>query len=187
MWGMTGPIKGRRMRVSMDGAVGQIRYATLEADLRQYWNIRKWYVVAARLYAATSHGSTPQTMYLGGAATLRGYDYGDLVGNHALLGSVEFRFPLVRRLSLGWPLPLEFGNIQGVLFADAGTAWDGDYFRTSRAVRNNIAGRAPQAAAGLGVRVGLGNLVLKFDWAQRWDTGTGVGSPGSNVALGFDF
>jgi len=187
MWGMTGPIKGRRMRLSADAAFGQIHYATFEADLRQYWNLRKWYTVAARMYAATSHGDTPQTLYLGGSSTLRGYDYGALVGNHALLGSVEFRFPLVRHLALGWPLPLEFGHIQGVLFGDAATAWDDDAFRTSRAVRGEPTGRAPQASAGLGVRVGLGAMVLKFDWARCWDTGAGKATSGSNVALGFDF
>jgi Tol biopolymer transport system component len=187
MWGTTGPIKGRRMRVSLDAALGQIHYATLEADMRHYWNLRKWYTIAGRVYAATSHGDTPQTLYLGGASTLRGYDYGALVGNHALLGSLEFRFPLVRHLGLGWPLPLEMGTIQGVLFGDAGTAWDGDAFRTSRAVRGEAIGRAPQASAGLGVRVGLGALVLKLDWARCWDTGAGVGSSGSNVALGYDF
>ena len=187
MWGMTGPIKGRRLRLSMDTAVGQIHYATFEADLRQYWNLRKWYTVAGRFYAATSHGSTPQTLYLGGSSTLRGFDYGALVGNHAMLASLEFRFPLVRHLALGWPLPLEMGHIQGVLFGDAGTAWDEDAFLTSRAVRGERVGRAPQASAGLGVRVGLGALVLKMDWARRWDTGAGVASNGTNVALGYDF
>jgi Tol biopolymer transport system component len=187
MWGMTGPIKGRRLRLSIDTAIGQIHYATLEADMRQYWNLRKWYTIAGRFYAATSHGSTPQTLYLGGSSTLRGFDYGALVGNHAMLASLEFRFPLVRHLALGWPLPLEMGHIQGVLFGDAGTAWDDDVFVTSRAVRGERTGRAPQTSAGLGVRVGLGALVLKMDWARRWDTGTGTASNGTNVALGYDF
>jgi Tol biopolymer transport system component len=187
LWGYTGPIKGRRLRLSADGALGQIRYGTFEADARQYWHLGRTYALAGRLYGATSHGSTPQTFYLGGSQTLRGYDYGSLVGNHALLASLEFRFPLVRHLALGWPLPLEFGNVQGVLFADAGTAWDGDAFTTSRSVRDEPVGRAPQAALGFGARIGLGYLVLKLDWAQRYDTGTGIRSPGSTVSLGTDF
>lgn len=187
LWGATGPVKGRRMRVALAGGVGQIDYVTLETDLRQYWNLRKWYTVAARLYGSTSSGNTPQTMYLGGAQSLRGYDYGELVGNHALLANLEFRFPLVRHLALGWPLPLELGNVQGVLFTDAATAWDHEAFRTSRAVRAEVPGRAPLVSTGFGVRVGLGYMVLKLDWAQRYDTGNGDRSSGSNVSLGFDF
>ncbi len=187
VWGATGPIKGRRMRLALDGGIGQIDYATLEADVRQYWNLHKWYAFAARMYGSTSHGNTPQTVYVGGAQSLRGYDYGALVGNNALLANLEFRFPLVRHLALGWPLPLELGNVQGVLFADAASAWDNDMFRTSRAVRGEVPGKAPQASIGFGARIGLGYIVLKLDWAQRYDTGTGERSPGSNVALGYDF
>jgi outer membrane protein assembly factor BamA len=187
LFGFTGPIKGRRVRLSLESAIGEIRYATLEADVRQYWNLYKWYAVAARMYAATSHGSTPQTLYLGGAQSLRGYDYGALVGNHALLGSLEFRFPMVRHLALGWPLPIEIGNVQGVIFGDAATAWDEDTFKTSRAVRGERVGRAPQMSYGVGMRVNLGYMVLKLDWAQRYDSGTGKRSPGANVSLGADF
>jgi hypothetical protein len=90
-----------RMRLSLEGAVGEIDYLTLETDVRKYWNLEKWYTLAARVYGAMSYGNTPQTMYLGGAQSVRGYEYGELVGNHALLANVEFRFPLVRHLALG--------------------------------------------------------------------------------------
>lgn len=187
LFGPTGPIKGRRLRLSAETAIGQIQFATLEADLRQYWHLYRWYAIAGRLYAATSRGDTPQTFYLGGGQTLRGYDYGTLVGNNALLASLEFRFPLVRHLALGWPLPLELGNVQGVLFADAASAWDEQAFRTSRAIRSQGADRAPLVSLGFGTRLNLGYLVLKLDWAQRYDTGTGERSNGANVTLGADF
>ena len=187
LWGYTGPIKGRRLRLAADGAIGEISYATLEADVRQYWHLGHTFALAGRMYGAMSHGSTPQTFYLGGSQTLRGFDYGTLVGNSAMLASFEFRFPLVQHLALGWPLPLELGNVQGVLFADAGTAWDGHAFRTSRSVRGERIGRAPLAAIGFGARIGLGYMVLKLDWAERYDTGTGYHSPGASVSLGTDF
>jgi len=187
IWGYTGPIKGRRLRLAADGAVGQIGYGTFEADVRQYVHLGRTYALAGRVYSATSHGNTPQTFYLGGSQTLRGYDYGTLVGNNALLASLEFRFPLVRHLALGWPLPIELGNVQGVLFGDIGTAWDDDAFITSRSVRGEPIGRAPLAAVGFGARIGLGYMVLKLDWAQRYDTGTGLRTPGASVSLGTDF
>ena len=30
-------------------------------------------------------------------------------------------------LALGFPLKIIFGNIRGVMFVDAGAAWDGDF------------------------------------------------------------
>jgi hypothetical protein len=42
-------------------------------------------------------------------------------------------------------------------------------------------------SGGLGVRVNLGAMVFKVDWAQLYDTGTGRRSSGSSVALGTDF
>jgi len=104
-----------------------------------------------------------------------------------LLASVEFRFPLLRHLGLGWPLPLEFGEVQGVLFADAATAWDQQIFRTTRALDGMDTGRRGLLSSGLGMRVNLGAVVLKVDWAQLYDTGTGRRSTGSSVALGTDF
>jgi outer membrane protein assembly factor BamA len=187
LYGYAGPMKGRRLRVALEGGVGELNYATLETDLRQYWNINRWYTVAGRIYGATSYGSSPQTVYLGGAQSLRGWDYGSLLGHHALLASTEFRFPLVRHLALGWPLPLELGFIEGVLFADGASAWDGRWFRSSRAIAGGVAGRAPLLAAGGGMRVNLGAFVLKLDWARLHDTGTGRRGNGSSVALGTDF
>jgi hemolysin activation/secretion protein len=187
VFGSTGPIMGRRTRLSFEAGLGQIGFATLEADLRQYWNVNRRYAFAARGFIGTSHGSTPQTFYLGGSHSLRGYEYGALAGNHAALASVEFRFPLLRHLALGWPLPLELANIRGVLFTDAASAWDDDFMRTSRAVAGEKVGRGPQLSYGFGTRVNLGAFVLKLDWARRYDTDTGQTSPGSNISLGADF
>ena len=80
----------------------------------------------------------------------------------------------LRHLALGWPLPLELGFVEGVLFADGASAWDGRLFRTSRAVEGSAAGRAPLLSAGCGMRFNLGAIVLKLDWARLYDTGTGV-------------
>jgi len=187
IYGSTGPIMGRRVRLSFESGIGQLEYTTLEADLRQYWSVNPRYSFAARLFTGASQGATPQTFYLGGSYTLRGYSYGALVGNRAALASLEFRFPVLRYVALGWPLPLELSDIRGVLFVDAATAWDGEFARTSRNVLGEIGGRRPQVAAGFGTRVNLGAFVLKLDWARRWDTGRGLVSPGANVSVGADF
>ncbi len=187
IYGSTGPIMGRRMRLGVESGFGQIEFTTLEADVRQYWSLNPRYSLAARVFLGASQGATPQTFYMGGSYTLRGYNYGALVGNRAALASVEFRFPVLRYLALGWPLPLELSDVRGALFVDAATAWDGDFARTSRAVRGEVNGRRPQVSAGFGTRFNLGAFVLKLDWAQRWDTGAGHVTPGANVSVGADF
>ncbi|MFQ5600387.1 MAG: BamA/TamA family outer membrane protein [Candidatus Krumholzibacteriia bacterium] len=187
IFGSTGPILGRRMRLSLEFGVGQLDFATLETDVRQYWNLNRRHAFAVRAFLGTSSGSTPQTFYLGGSHTLRGYDYGALVGNHVALVSTEFRFPLLRHVALGWPLPLELTNIRGVLFVDGASAWDDEPFHTSRAIAGERPGRGPQISYGFGTRLNLGAFVLKLDWAQRYDTDTGDTSPGTSVSLGADF
>jgi outer membrane protein assembly factor BamA len=90
-------------------------------------------------------------------------------------------------VALGWPLPLELGNIRGALFVDAASAWDSTLLRTSRAVIGELPGRGPQIAYGFGTRINLGAVILRFDWARRYDTRWGALPSGSNVSIGADF
>ena len=63
-----------------------------------------------------STGTLPffEQFFVGGAETLRGYREDRFWGQYNLLGSIELRQPLARRL-------------KGVLFLDAGDAWGGRY------------------------------------------------------------
>lgn len=187
LFGSTGPILGRRMRLSVEAGIGQVNYQTFEADIRQYWNVARRYTLAARGYLGVSSGSAPQTFYMGGAQTLRGHSYGALVGSRAALLSAEFRFPLLEHLALGWPLPLELYNVRGVLFADAASAWDGRFFKTSRALSGRTTGRGPQLSYGLGGRINMGSFVLKMDWAWLYDPDFRTVTTGSSIAIGTDF
>jgi Tol biopolymer transport system component len=187
LFGATGPILGKRLRLSFEAGVGELSYQTFEADLRRYWNLSRRYTVAARAYVGLSRGGAPQTFTLGGAHTLRGYSYGALVGSRAALLSTEFRFPLLEHLALGWPLPLELYNVRGALFADAASAWDGSWFRTSRAFSNRFLDRGPQISYGVGGRINLGSFVLKVDWAWLFDPDRRGTTPATSVAIGTDF
>ncbi len=48
---------------------------------------------------------------IGGLGTIRGYDYREFTGDYSMVFNVEYRFPLA-------------DNMQGVVFADWGNAWD---------------------------------------------------------------
>ena len=187
LFGSTGPIMGRRMRLSLESGFGELDFRTLELDWRQYWSFGPSFTLAARGYLAGSWGATPQSFFLGGATTLRGYPYGALAGTNAGLAGLEFRFPLLRYLALGWPLPLELGNVRGVLFAESGSAWDGVWMRTSRAAAGMDVDLGPQVAYGFGTRIDFGAYILRLDWAQLYDPRTGHTRRGSSIAVGADF
>ena len=187
MYGSTGPILGRRLRLAFEAGVGGLQFGTLQADARNYWSAGRRFTIATRLLGVTSFGSSPQSFYVGGSHSLRGYDTRALIGNHVGLASLEFRFPLVRHLALGWPLPLELGNVGGALFADAATAWDRDFLHTGRAIGDGAIGMGPQASLGFGARANLGGVILRVDWASRFDLERGRIPGGTSISIGSDF
>ena len=106
--------------------------------------------------AGASFGRDPENFYLGGidnwlnrkfvgdirdglkdiffsqfVTPLRGASYYQLVGSKYFLTNIEFRFPLIQYLLLGWPLPIGFQYIRGSIFCDIGGAWDPyEYFNS---------------------------------------------------------
>jgi Tol biopolymer transport system component len=169
LYGSTGPIHGSRSRYSVEQAIGDLQFTTGVADFRKYFNFRHRYTFAVRFLGGFSEGRNPQVFRLGGAYTFRGADYGDLPGTRIALTNLEFRFPLIDRLRLGFP-PLDFRGIGGVLFWDMASAWRGRDF--------NFFGTAPNSklrfddvlgAYGFGARVNLGYFILRYDFAWRTD------------------
>jgi len=152
-WGFTGPMDGSRSSISVafspkyndDG----LDFQTFKADFRKYVPVARGYSFAFRLYAGTSRGNNPQSFFLGGVnnwfnrsfngglrieniedvffsefvTPLRGARFYEQVGHNFGLANVEFRFPLIPYIQLGFP-PIALGNIQGAFFADIGSAWD---------------------------------------------------------------
>jgi Tol biopolymer transport system component len=169
LYGSTGPIHGSRSRYSIDQAIGDLQFTTGVADFRKYFNFRHRYTFAVRLLGGFSDGRNPQVFRLGGAYTFRGADYGALPGTRIALSNLEFRFPLIDRLQLGFP-PLDFRGIGGILFFDMASAWRGRDFRFFEEAPNghwrldDVLG-----AYGFGARVNLGYFILRYDFAWRTD------------------
>ncbi|MFQ6673701.1 MAG: BamA/TamA family outer membrane protein [Fidelibacterota bacterium] len=107
-------------------------------------------------------------------------------GTNVFLSNMEFRFPFVDYLALGFPLRVILGNIHGVLFFDAGAAWDTDLRPTvkdpttgEREYRDLIAGY------GMGIRINIGYTILRIDSA--WDfMMRGSSKPQYYLSLGTD-
>jgi imidazolonepropionase-like amidohydrolase len=88
-------------------------FMTLGADLRYFTSVAHGHVVAARLLYRQSFGDAPFSYQpdFGGASVGRGFQPGRFIGNIALTGQLEYRFPI-------WAI------IGGVLFVDAGQVRD---------------------------------------------------------------
>ena len=132
----------------------------LLTDVRRYLRLGRHSALALRLQGRASGGPDPQVFLLGGAQTLRGYEWRQFHGTRSLLGNAELRVPLVRGFLIDPALigPLAFPGIQGGLFFDLGQAWYRDWPARW------------YGSYGIGFRMGLGGmLVLRLDVARRTD------------------
>lgn len=170
--------------------LSDVDFVTYSLDWRKYLAFRHDYTFGFRLSGAKSNGSNPQRFYLGGlgnwfnprfdnpdneikidniediyfasfATPLRGVGYYNQTGTQYLLGNFEFRFPAIRHLVLGWPLPAYFRDIRGALFVDIGTAWnkldDGQLLPDQHDWSHGF---------GVGIRMDLG--IFPLEWDVAW-------------------
>lgn len=188
LYGYTGPISGGRHRVSLDVAVGDLQYRSWIGDVRRYFNLRQQYALAVRVLGATSDGRDPQYFRIGGPYTLRGYDYGEFRGTKLAMANVEFRFPLIEQLRLGWPLPLALQGVRGAIFFDVGGTWsDHDSFRPSESIDGVFQLRDLHASYGLSTSVNVGFSVLKWDLAWQTNLYTNLSKPRGSFSFGLDY
>lgn len=122
---------------------------------------------------------------------LRGSLYYEHIGTRFALANLEFRFPLIRYLILGWPLPLGFQNIRGVVFMDVGSAWYGDepFEPASFKAQGLVQLNKEQAAAGFGfgARLNMGFFLIKYDLAWKTDFAVTEKKPVHYFTVGAEF
>ena len=230
LWGVTGPTNGSRsaFQVKFAPEIGFNTYAytTLIGDYRKYLRVSADYALALRVSSGMSVGRNPGRFLLGGTSywinfhytptysvtndslipitqfitPLRGSRFGELSGSRYALANIEFRYPLVRELAWGWPLPIVLRNIRGILFLDLGTVWgDGRGFAPfagngiklnyTSAGMTNAPTRGPLAVGGFGFgwRMNLGVAVLRWDIAWPTDLDRTLGGSRQYWSLGADF
>ncbi|MCK5074843.1 MAG: PD40 domain-containing protein, partial [Calditrichia bacterium] len=199
LYGYTGPVAGTRyyfsMLMSPDYSSNSRDFKSITGDFRKYFMVNRNYQFAARLTGGVSFGKNPQQYFLGGidnwinrkfkggmkinmddiyfssfVTPLRGAYYYERAGDRFLLTNLEFRFPLINILSLGFP-PVTFGNIRGVAFTDIGTAWyDGDKLKLfERDALDNLKTKDLVAGYGVGARLYFLGFLMRFDVAWRYD------------------
>jgi hypothetical protein len=115
-----GPLSGNTMRMSyevspsMGGSLGR---QTVDLDLRKYVRLGASGLLALRARGYNSWGDSPNFIYFGGNAELRGYEYLEFAGTKAAHLNAELRFPLIEAMLT--PLGV-LGGIRGVLFTGIG-------------------------------------------------------------------
>lgn len=217
LWGQTGPINGRRIRFSVNGGKNlfdgaDIDFYAAELDLRKYWHIKGSFSFAFRVAAGASFGSTPKQYFLGGTTNwignrvvdaevynienlyfagvvtpLRGVEYYELTGTRYGLVNLEFRYPMIRYLALGFPLPLVISNVTGSLFSDFGAAWDENEFKGGTTSGGQSRLQDIKSGFGWGMRANLGFLLLRYDMAWATDYNKVAEKPRYYFSFGADF
>jgi Tol biopolymer transport system component len=190
-----------------------IDFKTLSFDARKYYHVGYDYSFAFRVSGSTSWGENPQRFFLGGvsnwinrrfvdgevrddiddvyfssfATPVRGANYYERYGNTFLLSNNEFRFPLIRQMIFGWPLPMFFYNIRGAVFCDIGAAWDYTKFSgITTNEQNETEFNDIVMGYGWGARFDLGIFIVKWDMAWRHEFYR-IHKPTYFVSLGTDF
>jgi len=114
------PTHGNRLSLSTEiagqGLGGQFDFNKYIIDGRKYFQVGSKQVLALHLSAGTidGHVSDATKFSVGGIDTLRGYEDDEFKGNKMFTATMEYRYPIANK-------------VEGVLFTDAGNAWDGTY------------------------------------------------------------
>ena len=175
LFGATSPILGSRYRFEIASALGNLSFARVLLDHRQYFMPVKPYTIATRIVHLGQYGPDAddprlQPAFLGSRQFVHGYGWSSLrcrptleedcnaleklLGNRLLAGNLEVRFPVMgvlsREIRYG-PVPID-----GFLFTDAGLVW------SRAALQGADAGRSLVGSVGAGLRVNALGLPLEF-------------------------
>ncbi len=217
LWGITGPINGRRSRIDLTGAFDifndkSISFYSAEVDYRKYWHLRSLFSIALRFSGGASWGDNPKRYFLGGTTNwigdvvvdasvyneenlyfadvvtpLRGFDYYELSGTRYFLGNFEFRYPFIDYLKMNFPLPMAIRYVTGAIFYDIGAAWEKDEIFKGGSSRGDPRLQDIKSSFGFGIRANLGFLVLRYDLAWSTDFASVAHHPKYYFSLGADF
>lgn len=191
LFGYTGPISGRRMRLEVEPSVGTWKWTEYVADIRGYYPILFNYVTFATRFSTSMSVGRDELRFpkwIGRPDFIRGYNREDLgaitctglptddgtscnsvelIGSRVAFANAELRFPIIRSFG-GGRLPIGLPPIDGLFFYDAGVAWSkGQQVVASRPEGYDFSKqRALLQSYGFGIRLNLFNIaIVRWDWA----------------------
>ncbi len=217
LWGITGPLNGRRSRLDISGATdlfggNSVSFYAAEFDYRKYWHLKGLFSTAIRVSGGASWGKQPKRYFLGGTSNyigstvidaqvydednlyfasvitpMRGFDFYEFYGTRYFLTNLEFRYPFVDYLQTNFPLPMTIRYVTGALFLDLGAAWDNDETFKGGSSVGDPHLQDIRAGFGFGMRANLGIFVLRYDLAWKTNFATVSAHPNYSFSLGADF
>lgn len=152
------PTEGSSYSLSVEfaGLGGDFNYDKYVLSSQRYYNLGHSHVLALRLDGGYSDNDLPEAgqFQIGGQGSLRGYKDNQFKGNNMLSGTVEYRFPVIRK-------------VQGALFYDAGDAWSGKNW-SWQSVEDSF---SLHHSYGIGVQIETPVGPLRFDYGRGEDGG----------------
>ena len=141
---------------------GKEAFDRIALELSNYFLTLPRQKIASRLKLGLGSPSDKNIFELGSDEGLRGYGRKDIRGSHMLLGSLEYRFPLLDDINYRcFNNIINFKNLQGVLFFDIGKSWFGEF---------GEADFKKDAGFGLRFHINIGEflekIVVRLDLAQ---------------------
>ncbi len=202
LFGLTGPVDGRRIRLGLEPTFGSLTYLSVTADYRHYFFLNP-FTIATRLlhygrYFADAEDSRLTELIIGYDGWVRGYspysfdvsECGDdqgsgncprldrLLGSKIALFNLEIRAPFIGPEGFGL-INFRYLPVTLISFLDGGAAWTGND-PPSLEISSITDKRVPVFSAGVGTRINLlGALVLQFYYAYPFQR------PGKGSVFGF--
>lgn len=153
------PTEGTRYSYSLEkaGFGGHFSYTKATGTLQRYFKVGRSQVVAFKGSFGFSPNNLPQDSIfeVGGQNSLRGYKDGQFIGNKMILGTLEYRFPMIKK-------------VQGAFFVDAGDAWGGKDWGRGNTIEDKM---KIHSSVGFGVQMETPLGPLRFDYALGQDGG----------------
>ena len=218
LWGFISPVNGTRYNVNVFGTPqlgpNGLSFVNVTGDYRTYLNLGANYSIAFKLAGGGSFGRNPQKFIIGGVdnwinrsfeggyiplenaedyiflqvgTPLRGYNYNAAIGSRYALMNFELRYPLFAFLQAG-PLPIGLQSLGGVMFFDAGAAWNDekDLVLLTRDAQGRLVTRDLLMGMGTGARIYFLAFLVRFDVAWSWNLDK-FSAPKYYFSLGADF
>ncbi len=178
VYSMYGPMDGHSVfagySVPFRGTGTERNIYSMTSEYRFYHFFSGYSTFAFRAFAGAVTG--PDAKYypyrLGGLYSLRGYDFLEFEGTKAFMLNLEYRFNFIEYLQFGVPSSWSPGLIRGVIFADAGSAFDSWHEYQAYDGRFGVT-RDLHLSYGAGIQWAMGFLfpgaVMKIEWATPYD------------------
>ncbi|MBE6085131.1 MAG: outer membrane protein assembly factor [Selenomonas ruminantium] len=140
------PTEGGRVSLSAEvaGLGGDFNFQKAAIEDQRYFKVGRAQVIALRGKYGWGHGDISEfNQYrVGGQNSLRGYRDDQYRGDHMILATLEYRFPIVSK-------------VQGAIFTDWGGAWFDNFLPQSGTIHGSV-------GIGLSLNTPLGPLRLDY-------------------------